>query len=298
MSGVVGVDIGGTKTAVGTPGQLLGVWPTPGSGPALVELIGTALEGRGAALSRLGVCVAGRVDPVRGTTRAANLPALAGFPLRDVLSAALRVPVTLVNDADAAALAEHRAGSARGAETSVFVTVSTGIGAAYVSGSGVLRGAHGQAMELGHLPSPGAHGPCHCGRLDCLELVASGSAITRALRVRLNRPGAAPPELAALAAAGAPGAQEVLDAAGQALGEALLPVGLTLDPDVIVIGGGAALAYGDRLLNPVREALRRALRPWPGPDVRPARLGVLAGVTGAALAARDAARDAAPVPAR
>lgn len=293
MTGVVGVDIGGTKTAVGTLGQLLGVWPTPDSGPALVELIQAALEGSGAALSRLGVCVAGRVDPERGTTRAANLPSLVGFPLRDALHAALRVPVTLVNDADAAALAEHRAGSARGARASVFVTVSTGIGAAYVSGSGALRGAHGQAMELGHLPSLGAHGPCHCGRQGCLELVASGSAINRALRVRLNRRGAAPAELAALAAAGEPGVQEVLHAAGHALGVALLPVCLTLDPDVIVIGGGAALAYGDRLLDPVRGALRDALQPWPGPDVRPACLGVQAGVTGAALAAMDAAPVAA-----
>lgn len=284
-----GVDLGGTKLAVGTPDGLRHVVPTPATAAGIVAAVAALTPGA----SRLGVCVAGRVDPHRGQTAAANLPQLAGFPLARALSDRAvragepgpgRLPVALLNDADAAALAEHRLGAGRGAPSSLYVTVSTGIGAGLVTGEQWFRGA----LELGHTRGGPPGQPCACGRRGCVELAASGTAITRAARLTLNDPDASPGALAARAQAGDLRVLGVLGAAAAALAPALADACLLLDPAVLVLGGGVCTGYGELYLTPLRRALDAALDPWPRPELRAAQLGPDAGLLGALLASDPA----------
>jgi len=279
-----GVDLGGTKLAVGTHGGALSSVPTP----ATAEGVVAAIQALTPQAEAIGMCVAGRVDPASGTL-AVNLPQLSGFPLASRLRQG-GCRVVLINDADAAALAEHHLGAAQGAHSSLYVTVSTGIGAGLVAGGRLLPGAHGQALELGHVrfrpPAGVSGGPltCSCGRQDCTELRCSGTAILREGRRATGQPDAEPGTLAALAHAGDARMLTVLGEAAQVLGEVLADACVLLDPDVVVLGGGVVTGYGEVFLAPLRSALAASLGAWTVPEVRPARLGASAGVLGALMA--------------
>jgi len=279
-----GVDLGGTKLAVGTQDGRLSSLPTPDTAEGVVAAI-QALTPQATAI---GMCVAGRVDP-EGGTLAVNLPQLSGFPLVSRLRQG-GCRVVLINDADAAALAEHHLGAAQGAHSSLYVTVSTGIGAGLVAGGRLFPGAHGQALELGHVrfrPPEGAQDApltCSCGRQDCTELRCSGTAILREGRRATGQPDAAPETLAALAHAGDARVLTVLQTAASVLGEVLSDACVLLDPEVVVLGGGVVTGYGELFLAPLRSALAASLGAWTVPEVRPARLGTSAGVLGALMA--------------
>ncbi len=290
-SATLGLDLGGTKIAAGV---LLGEElvsfverPTPRGGAAVVgalaEAAREALGGRSVVAA--GVGTPGPLDFDRGVVRfAPNLPGLKNFPLRARLEAALGLPVVLENDANAAALAEHHLGAARGARHSLFVTVSTGIGGGVIVDGRVHRGAFGQGGEVGHLTVlPG--GPlCGCGNRGCLEAVASGRALERDAAYAYGRP-VPVPELFARNDAKA---RALIEGAAGHLGLALASLQRVFDPEVIVLGGGVALGGGAAFLRRIEAAYRGHLRGWRLAPLRLARLGREAGVIGAALAARTA----------
>ena len=288
-----GVDLGGTKLAIGTLAGELHTRPTPDTAE---EIVGAILESTQGA-SAIGICAAGRIDPDGGTL-AVNLPQLGGFPLVPQLRQD-GCRVLLVNDADAAALAEHHLGAAQGADSSLYVTVSTGIGAGLVAGGRLFRGTHGQALELGHVryrPETGTPAwaalqslTCPCGRRGCMELLCSGTAIVREGRRALQLPDASPGALAALAHAGDARMQGVVSAAAGVLAEVLADACVLLDPEVVVVGGGVVTGYGDLFLSPLRSALAASLGQWSVPEVRPAGLGPAAGVLGALMALQETA---------
>ncbi|MGY2893976.1 ROK family protein [Deinococcus sp. UYEF24] len=288
-----GVDLGGTKLAIGTLAGELKTLPTPDTAEGVVEAILAGTRGA----SAIGICAAGRVDPDGGTL-AVNLPQLGGFPLVPRLRQE-GCRVLLVNDADAAALAEHHLGAAQGADSSLYVTVSTGIGAGLVAGGRLLRGTHGQALELGHVryrPETGTsawaalqHLTCPCGRQDCMELLCSGTAVLREGRRAVQLPDASAGTLAALAHAGDARMLNVVAAAASVLGEMLADACVLLDPEVVVVGGGVVTGYGELFLAPLRSALAASLGHWSVPEVRPAGLGASAGVLGALMALQETA---------
>ncbi|WP_407542319.1 ROK family protein (plasmid) [Deinococcus radiomollis] len=293
-----GVDLGGTKLAIGTLAGELYTTPTPDTAEGVVASILAGTRGAGA----IGICAAGRVDPDGGTL-AVNLPQLGGFPLVPRLRQQ-GCRVLLINDADAAALAEHHLGAAQGADSSLYVTVSTGIGAGLVAGGLVaggrlFRGTHGQALELGHVryrPGTGTpawaalrHLTCPCGRKGCMELLCSGTAIVREGRRATQLPDASAETLAALAQAGDARMLDVVSAAASVLGEVLADACVLLDPEVVVLGGGVTVGYGELFLAPLRSALAASLGDWSVPKVRPAGLGASAGVLGALMALQETA---------
>jgi glucokinase len=209
------------------------------------------------------------------------------------------VPVALDNDANAAILAEHRFGAARGAENAVMLTVGTGIGGGLVTGGEVYRGSSGAGAELGHVVIEADGPPCqgNCPNHGCVEALASGTAIAKAGKAAAEREpdSALGKALAAgpivgrtvtdLALSGDRLAQEVVAEAGRHLGVALCSLANIFDPDVFVIGGGVSAA-GDLLLDPARDELRsRALPPMNGAPVKLAELGPDAGMIGAAAMA-------------
>jgi glucokinase len=231
-----------------------------------------------------------------------HLP-LADVPFRDLMRERLGVPVFVDNDVNLAALAEQRLGAGRGALVMVMLTLGTGIGGAIVIDGRIYRGADGAAGELGHVTVDLDGPPClgNCPNRGCLEAFVSGPAIAReAERVGAARPGSA---LGRALAQGAPITGElvnelamrgdddacgVMASVGERLGAGLVGIVNTFNPEVVVIGGGAARA-GDLLLEPARRVVAaRALRPSRDRvRIVQAALGEDAGMIGAALFARD-----------
>jgi glucokinase len=219
------------------------------------------------------------------------------------MSERLGLPVHVDNDANVALLAEHRRGAAAGRDHAAMVLLGTGIGGGLLLGGRIYRGASGVGAELGHivvdLDGPECQGACP-GR-GCLEVMASGTAIGReAERLAVERPDSALGRRLAsgaeisgaiateLAHEGDAAAVEALAVIGGRLGAGLVSLVNALNPEVIVIGGGA-VAAGDLLIGPARAVVaERALPPARElVEIVPAHFGAESGMLGAALMALD-----------
>jgi glucokinase len=306
---VIGVDAGGTKLLAGVVHEDLTVghsvrrlWSGGDRAEVLdtmVEAVSAARDSVGGNVRAVGFGIPALIDFASGVAiSSVHLP-LDGLPFRELMAERLGLPVFVDNDANLAALAEQRVGAARGFANVVMLTLGTGIGSGVVLGGRLMRGATGAAAEIGHMTID-LHGPpCqgNCPGRGCLEVMASGTAIGRdgtdagrrvpdsALgRAVAQRGTVTGEEVAALAVSGDEPACSVMAAIGRNLGAGLASVVNIFEPEVIVIGGGAAAA-GDLLLDPAREVVaQRALRP--GRDtvrIVPALLGEEAGMVGAAL---------------
>ncbi len=306
----IGIDVGGTKITalrVAGRGRILAraEAPTPADDPEACIAVMTQIADRlcTAAVRAVGVGAAGMVEAATGTLRYAPNLAWRELPIAARMTQALGLPCRVENDANAAAWGEFRFGAARGHPDLLLVTVGTGIGGGIVSGGKLLRGAHGFAAEIGHIiVEPG--GPvCGCGNRGCWEQVAAGRAIDRLGRdaAREN-----PNSLLARLAGGDPEradgrlvtdaamqgddiAARILAMVGRRLGEGMAGLANILDPEMVVVGGGA-MAAGDLLLVPAREAFADSVE---APEHRPAvpivaaALGNDAGGVGAAALALE-----------
>lgn len=292
----IGVDVGGTKIACGVlRGEELierQVQSTPETGwEAVLDAVAAqvrALQAAHPGAQSIGVGVPGPLNAER--TRVKFAPNIYGFtdvPLIDGLRERLHLTaaqtLVLENDAKAAALAEAHLGAARGSESSIYVTVSTGIGAGLVLHGRLWRGRHGVAGELGHVTvQPG--GPVSGAGLDgALEAVASGTAIARDASYALNRE-VSTAEAFALAEQGHPAARRVVTQAMRHIGIALADLQKVIDPEVFVIGGGVS-AVGDYFFQGVQQAADEYAGGFAPVTIRRAQLGQSAGVVGAALSA-------------
>ncbi|GAB5602967.1 glucokinase [Thermus sp. FJN-A] len=297
---VVGLDLGGTKIAAGVfDGERLlakAVLPTPKEGgEAVVRALARAVaevEGQaGVRAEAIGLGTPGPLDFKEGVIRfTPNIPGLLDFPIRRLLEEATGRPVHLENDANAAALAEHHLGAARGEASSLFLTVSTGIGGGVVLGGRVLRGERGQGGELGHITLlPG--GPvCGCGLEGCLEALAAGRALEREAAYAFHRP-VDTKELFRLFQAGEPKARRILLQAARYVGLGLASLVKAFDPGAVVVGGGLALNAPQAYWDALEEAYRHYLAGWEAPPLRRALLGADAGLLGAALTAYLEVKD-------
>ena len=227
-----------------------------------------------------------RIDQQQGRVDGSvNIP-LADVPLRELMSTRLGRPVTIENDGNAAALAEHRAGAGRGARTIVMLTLGTGVGGGVVIDGKLLR----DGGELGHTVLVYDGIPCQgtCTGRGHLEAYVSGKAATKLARGAFG-PAVDAHRLVRLAVEGDRTAIEILDGIGRKLGAAIGSFVNIFRPELVVIGGGFAAA-GDFLLDPARETMRREALPPANERVQIVRaeLGTAAGVIGAALVAYDA----------
>lgn len=310
---VIGVDLGGTTTAAALVDADLNlldqieIQTVTSNQSALLESI-TGLVGELSArasgrVAAVGFGIPSMIDQTRGRAiMSVNIP-LADFDFVDYMSARLGIPVFIDNDANLAALAETRAGAARGASEVIMITMGTGIGGGIIMNGRVYRGYTGSAAELGHmvidLNGPRCQGSCE--NYGCFETMASGTALKRyAAEMAAEKPdsrlgGAAAAGdsldgalVTGLARDGDDAALLVLKKIGFYLGVGMTSLVNMFNPEVFVVGGGLARA-GDLILKPAVEILhKRGLRP--NRDlvrVVTARFGPDAGILGAACLALD-----------
>ncbi|MCL6547499.1 MAG: ROK family protein [Alicyclobacillus sp.] len=231
----------------------------------------------------IGVGAPGPLDPWAGVVIAPpNLPGWDRVPLRAELSRELGADVWIDNDANVAALAEHRFGAGKGFQNVLYITISTGIGAGMVVDGRLYRGQSGSAGEIGHMVVNPQGALCGCGNRGCLEAMASGTAMARMAAERIGEPITAA-DVVRRAAAGDVVAQGVLEEALEYLGIGISSAVNLLNPGCVVLGGGVS-QMGPVLLDRLNQSLARRALPGPREAVRlvPAALGQRSGVVGAA----------------
>jgi glucokinase len=299
------VDIGGTKVAaavVTSDGSIIAASHRPSRGVAAQEATALLAEDLRAAIATaqadgftvesLGIGATGRHVFATGTLGAidAVLDGWGGSSLPRDLALALGIPLSaLLNDADAAALAENRLGAGVGADPCAVVTLGTGIGVALIHGGTVLTGSRGAHGEYGHISIALDGALCFCGARGCWESFAGGGAIERAwLHENSTREAKPASEIFNAAAAGDAAAASIINAAVRATALGIANIAVTFAPATIVIGGGIA-AQWERFANDVQAELgRRAPILSQLPEIRLARFGAEAVLVGAGIAALDA----------
>jgi len=281
---VLGVDVGGTKVAVGLVdhnGRILAQGRKPmvanGTAEAGLQAVADAIDSLTSSLPggihSIGICAPGPLDPKSGVVlNPPNLPCWRNFPLAEKVRSRYHVPVRVDNDANAAALAETRWGAARGFRYVFYATIGTGIGSGIVFDGRIYHGNTGSAGEGGHV-SIDYRGPvCNCGKRGCIEILAAGPAIGARARTRLSSESsrslilelangnisAVTSELVGQAyTAGDPVAREVLQETVEILTPWLGNIVDLLDPDVLVMGGGVAA-----MLQPFFDEIKKRLPDW------------------------------------
>lgn len=296
MQYAVGIDIGGTKTAIGlvdSNGHVLAKTAlTTGASPshmvdevaaAVDQLIGDAGISTSSLLG-IGIGAPGPLDTKQGIiAEPPNLRDWWGFPIVDSMMRYYSVPITFENDATAAALAERWVGAAKGIDHFVYITVSTGIGAGIFSHGRLLTGATGNAGDIGHIVIDPAVGTCPCGQKGCLEYVASGTAIARIASEIVGRQ-VTSKEAFELAFSGEDAAvKDLVDRVFRYIGVGCVTMINTFDPELIIIGGGVS-QVGAPLFDAVTDYIKKhALNPsGRQTQVVPAALSQDAGLIGAA----------------
>ncbi|MFD2215057.1 ROK family protein [Metabacillus endolithicus] len=291
----IGIDLGGTNLRIGVfneQGEIINEQSQPteaAKGPQYVinqmaEIINQLKATY--KIKAIGIGSPGPLNPHDGIIiEPPNLPGWVNIPIVQLLEEKISLPVKLENDANAAALAEATLGAGKGASSVFFITVSTGIGGGYVLNGELVSGAQGSCGEIGNMivnPSPDAyHGPGL--NKGALEGLASGTAIGRIGKERLNITNGAQ-GVFHLAEQGNKEAQAILDEAINYLAIGLANIVHTVNPEIIVIGGGV-MKSKHLIVEPLIEKTKGYLYPSLKEDfvLKPALLDQKAGLIGAGL---------------
>jgi glucokinase len=309
---VLGVDIGGTKVAVGlvnSRGQIRHAARAPmaarGTAAEGFRAVLSAIDGlipqvRAAGVRAIGVCAPGWVESEKGVLLSAtNLPCWRNFPLARKIEKHYGLPTRLTNDASAAALAEAEWGAGAGHASIFYVSLGTGIGTAMVRDGQIYHGRAGGGCEGGHMTVNFSGPLCGCGKRGCIEMYASGTAISQRARSllgssrnkhsrMLKMAGGEISDVTAetvnrAARSGDKLATQVLQEAADHLAIWLGNIIDLLEPEVIIVGGGIG-----RVMISFRARMRRTLETWainPGAHRIPilnARYGAQSALAGAA----------------
>ena len=291
----VGVDVGGTKTAVilsVRPPETLGrieFATLPELGPEralqlIVESARSLLTQHSLGVKAVGVSCGSPLDRVKGIIQAPpNLSTWVDVPIRQWMEEAFDAPCRVENDANAGAVAEHRFGAGVGTDHMVFLTLGTGLGAGIIANGSLYLGANGDAGEIGHVRlSP--TGPVGYHKAGSIEGWSSGGGIAQLAARVLARPGRSSSlhavenvtarDVGLAAQAGDAVARRILRRSGERLGQTLAMLIDVLNPQRIVLGG-LAWRMGEPLLAPMRRVMKREALPQTlrACEVVPAALG-------------------------
>lgn len=286
MRKAIGVDIGGTKISVVLGDEkgalkiqkILPTFTGAKTSDGVKELIKTLLEFKKRAKGRIegiGIGIPGPVDSRKGIVpKSPNLPGWENLRLAGILKKKLRMPVLMGNDANAAALGEKLFGQGGNQSDFIYITVSTGIGSGIIVGGKLLEGVSYVAGEVGHMTIVPGGVLCKCGKKGCLEAYASGTAIARMAGEIFNLPskaaekkkifGSYPVSARLLGAASKKGnktAVGIYAMAGSYLGIGLANLLNTLNPEMIILGGGVWESAPKELWKSMMKSCRE--NAWP-----------------------------------
>ncbi|MTJ55622.1 ROK family protein [Anabaena sp. UHCC 0253] len=305
MTLILALDFGGTKLAAATVKAGAKEWLdhesrfSPANADALSDLeimrslIKSVLKGKRA--DAIGVSFGGPVDATTGLVRLSHhVPGWENVPLKQLLEEDYHVPVSIDNDANVAAIGEHRFGAGQGYDSLFYITISTGVGGGWILDGKPWRGSLGMAGEIGHIVVDPRGPICLCGKRGCVERLASGPYMAQNAREMLeNEPPSADGKgrgdilryligndlnlitgkvVSAAAAYGDEMAQEVLYRGAWALGVGIGNVANLMNPQRFVLGGGVTKA-GDNFWNVVRKVARETALPEVNFEVVRALLG-------------------------
>lgn len=290
---VLGIDIGGTKLAVGIVDLDSGIVKASLRAPTPVHLGGAGIYKATLDLcsqlpeinniSAIGVCFGGQVYE-NHVLRSNQVEGWEDFPLEARLQADLaHVPVRIVNDANAIAWLEWTKRKENSLRSLFYVTVSTGVGGGFVLNGQIVEGRNGLASEIGHMILVPDGAEYVCGKKGCLEALASGLAISRVYAGQTQQNLSAK-EIAKRANDGEETAIRVLQVAGNHVGRALAATNMLLDVDLFVLGGGVSRS-GDIWWSAVTECLNADIPYWGNvPQIASSTFGELEGILAGATA--------------
>jgi glucokinase len=313
----VGVDVGGQTIKAGVVDEMgrpvaeLTVTPTEserGNEHFLHQVYQAVRSAAGEAklslkeINAIGVATPGLMDIPQGVmTRPVNMPALANVPVRDAVQKEFDLPTAFQNDANAAAYGEFWAGAGRGTRSLVLFTLGTGIGCGIVWDGKIIEGEHSHGAEVGHIIIQAFGGRrCGCGMDGHLEAYASETALRKIIDEQLSDQAHSPlarlvkemgtgaQALFAAAEEGDTVATEIVENTAYALAVGAVNMMHTIDPELVLFGGGMIIPAGPKFLDRIRSIIRRLAFPVPARKTRIeyARLEEKAGYIGAAGWAR------------
>ncbi len=335
MTLILALDFGGTKLAAATINAGSKQWlgyerrlsPPNANADTDLEIMRYVINSllKGAKPDAIGVSFGGPVDATTGKVRLSHhVAGWENVPLGDLLEKEFGVPAGVDNDANVAALGEHRFGAGQGYDSLFYITVSTGVGGGWILNGQPWRGSEGMAGEIGHMVVDPSGPVCLCGKRGCVERLASGLYIAQDVReVLLNEPPSrslSVPEglsvseghrrqgrqggdilrelvgdnlelitgqvVSEAAAGGDNLAQEILYRAGWALGVSIGNVANLINPQRFVLGGGVTKA-GEGFWDVLRKVARETALPEVNFEIVAAALGDDAPLWGAVALAED-----------
>lgn len=245
----IGIDLGGTKTEIlclGTDGRELIRRRTPtiqGDYDQTLKTICTLIcesEKELNCTGRVGIGIPGAISQQNGRVKNANSVWLIGRPLKEDLESRLGREVRLANDANCFALSETLDGAATGAQSVFGVILGTGVGGAVVLNGRLHEGHNRNAGEWGHNPLPWPNEserpgpPCYCGLKGCIETFLSGPALEKELEKACGKP----VQASDISELPANITEPIIEIFEDRLARCLATVINSLDPEVIVLGGG------------------------------------------------------------
>ena len=298
-----GIDLGGTKIEAQVFAPDWGLqarqrWPTPQDYPSLVTAMAAAIHWCDAHAPGLpiGISAAGLINPASGLALTSNLPAT-GYPFPADVARTAQRKIAWINDCRALTLSEAVLGAAKGADPAVGLILGTGVAGGVVTGGKLLPSPAQTGGEFGHFPLAAApliaHNlpilTCGCGREGCAETYLSAPGLAR-IAARLSGQAHSPEAIVAGRSA-TPAFAMAWEIWLDLATEFLVTLCFTLDPQVIVIGGGLSRAPG--LTDDLTKRLAQAtLKGFPIPAIRLAEGGDASGARGAALHALNEAAHA------
>ncbi len=312
---LVGVDLGGTTIKIAfitMDGHIVEKWEIPTNieldGKNIVPDIAISIDAKLEELSEpkeklaaIGMGAPGFIDMKTGFIYHAVNIGWRDYPLKEELEKATGLSVTVDNDANIAAIGEMWRGAGDGEGNLLMVTLGTGVGGGIIVNGHIMHGTNGMAGEIGHITSiPDGGAPCNCGRMGCIETIASATGISRiskekalkdttsALYKILEQNGEVQAkDVAAAAEKGDKVAIETLEEVTFHLGLVIANLANSINPGKIVIGGGVSKA-GNTLMERLQEKFKHYALPRvaEGAELKVATLGNDAGVIGGAWLAK------------
>lgn len=311
---ILALDFGGTKLAAATVKvgerqwtQTKRVLSPPNAGASVDLQIMRAIATKvlqGQKPAAIGVSFGGPVDATTGVVRLSHhVPGWENTPLQQMLEEEYQAPTRIDNDANIAAIGEHRFGAGQGCDSLFYITVSTGVGGGWIINGQPWRGADGMAGEIGHTVVDPTGPECLCGKQGCVERLASGPYMAQQAQellraephrgqllrdlVKNDLKALTAQSISQAAASGDKLAREVLEKGGEALGVGIGNVANLVNPYRFILGGGVSKS-GPIFWKAVQRAARETALPQVYFEIIPAALGDEAPLWGAVALAQEA----------